>query len=105
MAAPHDAAAALAAGGAAGLYVLRAGAPVTAPRHAAWFAKPSGMSYGALDAALAPVVAAPDVALWMRFMVLGPTPEFCLHSRAPLRLPPPCVATAFELRGVWPSGR
>jgi len=101
-AAPHDAAAALARGGAAGLYTLRAGSPVSAPRHAAWFAKPEGMSYAALDAALQPIIAAERASLWMRYMVLGPTPEFCLRSAAPLQLPRPFVAMTIELRPVWP---
>jgi len=101
-AAPHDAAAALAAGGAAGLYALRAGRAPDTPRHAQWFGKPSGMSYAALDAALADVLERGKAALWMRYMVLGPTPEFCVQSVAPLKLPTPFTATAFELRTVWP---
>jgi hypothetical protein len=101
-AAPHEAAAALAAGGAAGLYVLRGGSPVSAPRHAAWFAKPAGMSYAALDQALGDTLARAGAALWMRFMVLGPTPEFCLQSREPFALPAPFAATPIALRPVWP---
>lgn len=101
-AAPHDAAAALAAGGAAGLYVLRAGTPLGAPRHATWFAKPAGMSYAALDDALRGLVARAAAAVWMRFMVLGPTPEFCLQSRDAVPLPPPFQGAALALRPVWP---
>jgi hypothetical protein len=96
--APHDAAAALAAGGAAGLYVLRAGTPLPAPRHATWFAKPRGMTYADLDATLRDVVAG-GACLWMRYMVLGPTPEFCLQSAAPLNLP--LDGVALELRSAW----
>lgn len=104
-AAPHDAAAALAAGGTAGLYRLRAGESPAAPRHAAWFAKPDGMSYAALDAAIMETRARHDAALWMRYMVLGPGPEFCLQSLQPLVLPPPFEAVrTVELRRVWPSG-
>lgn len=100
-AAPHDAAAALAAGGTAGLYLLRAGTPAGLPRRAQWFTKPETMSYAALDAAFAPVVAN-GARLWMRYMVLGPTPEFCLHSAAPVALPDAVTATAVALRPVWP---
>ena len=101
--APHDAAAALAAGGTAGLYSLRAGVALTAPTHATWFAKPAGMSYAKLDVALRAVVAQ-GACVWMRFMVLGPTPEFCLHSGAELELPRPLVGLRLRLRTVWPPG-
>jgi hypothetical protein len=104
-AAPHDAAAALAAGGAAGLYTLRGGRALNAgaPRHAQWFSKPAGMSYAALDAALAEVLQREGAALWMRYMVLGPTPEFCLQSRTPVMLPTPFTALPLQLRPVWPG--
>lgn len=96
--APHDAAAALAAGGAAGLYVLRAGTPLPAPRHATWFAKPRGMTYAALDATLRDVVAG-GACLWMRYMVLGPGPEFCLQGAGPLHAP--LGGLELELRQAW----
>jgi hypothetical protein len=102
--APHDAAAALAAGGVAGLYTLRAGVALTAPTLATWFAKPAGMSYAQLDVALREVVAH-GACVWMRYMVLGPTPEFCLHSGAELELPGPLVGLRLRLRTVWPEGR
>jgi hypothetical protein len=101
--APHDAAAALAAGGAAGLYTLRAGAAITAPAHAIWFAKPAGMTYAALDTLLRDVVAA-GACVWMRYMVLGPTPEFVVHG-AGLELPEPLAGLELKLRTVWPAGR
>jgi hypothetical protein len=82
---PHDAVAKLAAGGCAGLYLLRAGTlDLARVRHSLWVSKPEGVTYAELDAALAP---APGVSLWMRKMVLGPTPEFCLMSAEPLGLP------------------
>jgi hypothetical protein len=40
--------------------------------------------------------------LWIRHMVLGPSPEFCLQSREPLRLPPPITPLTIPLRTVWP---
>ena len=99
---PHDAAAALAAGGAAGLYVLRAGEPVIPPAHATWFGKPSGMTYAALDQLLDEVVVA-GACVWMRYMVLGPTPEFVLHG-GPRELPRPLTGIEVRLRTVWPEG-
>ena len=100
--APHDAAAAAAQGGTAGIYVLRLGAASDPPRAAAWFAKPSGMSYGALYGALAPVVEAEGGALWGRQMTLGPTPEFCLHAARPATLPAPLVPLVHPCKSIWP---
>ena len=86
-AAPHEAAAAVAAGGAGGLYGLRRGAALRQPQYAHWFGKPEGLPYSALFAQLAPVVDQVQGALWMRQMVLGPAREFCLHAAAPRSLP------------------
>jgi hypothetical protein len=97
---PHDAAAALAAGGTAGLYTLRLGRALPAARHARWFAKPAGMSYDELWALLGPRVKRHGAALWMRFMVLGPSPEFCLQSTGPLELPGGLAGPEIALRAV-----
>ncbi len=67
----HDAIAARADGGAAGLYKLCT-ARVDAPAGAAWFAKPAASSYATFFAGVAP-----EIELWQRQMVLGPAPEFC----------------------------
>lgn len=99
--APHDAAAALAAGGTAGLYRLRVGAPPESPAVAHWFAKPAGMSYATLFETLAPFCANGG-ALWCRAMTLGPAREFCLHASAPLSLPPLFDVLALSLRRVVP---
>ncbi len=100
--APHDAAAALAAGGAAGLYALKLGTPMRVPRHAAWFSKPPGVSYSALWARLEPIVSRSEASVWMRKMVLGPTPEFSVYSAEPLELPAPIEPFGVPLRPVWP---
>jgi hypothetical protein len=101
--APHDAAAAAARDGTAGLYLLRLGAATEPPRAAAWFAKPAGMRYEALFSLLQPVVDAAGGALWGRQMTLGPTPEFCLHTREPVAsLPAPLVAFTAACRLIWP---
>ena len=98
---PHDRVAAKAGGGTAGLYLLRRGAPPPHARHACWFGKPAGMSYAQLFAALDPLCQR-GAALWGRQMVLGPTPEFCLHAPAPTALPEPLEALHIPLRCVWP---
>ncbi len=98
----HDAAAAAAEGGTAGLYSLRLGVQRDPPRAATWFAKPSGMSYGALFTLLGDLIEAEDGALWGRQMTLGPTPEFCLHTAGAVRLPAPLAGSALVCRPVWP---
>jgi hypothetical protein len=100
---PHDAAAALAAGGTAGLYSARLGATDDPPKVVSWFAKPAGMRYPDLFATLAPVVREGKAALWGRQMTLGPAQEFCVHSSAPMLLPTPLAATVIECRRVWPG--
>jgi hypothetical protein len=100
---PHDAAAALAAGGTAGLYSLRHGAPVRAPAVLTWFAKPDGVAYRDFFAALEPVVDQVSAALWCRNMTLGPALEFCIHAGQAAALPPPVVPLAIGCRSVWPG--
>jgi hypothetical protein len=100
--APHDAAAAAAQGGTAGLYRLRRGG-VGIHRTTAWFAKPEGMSYGQLYAALEPLLLRADGGLWGRQMVLGPTPEFCLHTPEPVALPAPFIAQVVPRSPIWPD--
>jgi hypothetical protein len=102
-AAPHDAAASVAAGGAGGLYRLRHGAVMREPRIAHWFGKPEGMSYVELFSRLGPLVDRARGALWMRQMVLGPSRELCLHAATALSLPPPFDPLVVPLRPVWPE--
>lgn len=102
-AAPHDAAATVAAGGAGGLYALRRGDVLRAPRYAHWFGKPEGMSYNDLLDQLAPVVDQVQGALWMRQMVLGPAGEFCLHAAGAVPLPAAFSALVVPLRQTWPG--
>jgi len=101
--APHDKAAALAAGGIAGIYQLSQGEPMRVPRQATWFSKPAGVSYAALRGLLEPVVSQGEASVWMRRMTLGPTPEFCVYSAEELELPQPIEPLRVSLRPVWPS--
>ena len=98
----HDSVARLAAGGSAGLYQARLGLPLDTPQLAQWFAKPAGMSYQQLFALVEPAVRDGASVLWMRRLVLGPTPEFCLESSAPVHLGPPIEGLELSLRPVWP---
>lgn len=101
--APHDKAASAAAGGTAGLYRLKLGNVVIAPRYSTWFGKPGDWSYAQLYERLRGVTAG-STALWVRQMVLGPAHEFCIHSDSPLELPAGITAHSFETRAVFPQG-
>ena len=70
---------------------------------AAWFSKPDGMGYDQLFAAVEPLLRSSAGVLWCRQMVLGPTPEFCLQSSAPVVLPPSITALTLQCRPVWPT--
>jgi hypothetical protein len=106
-AAPHDAAARLAAGGIAGLYRLAAG-DEGPPGQAcgAWLSKPAGATYAAFFAALAGVTGGTGVSLWQRQMTLGPTPEFCLLGPTPIALDVAGLAPPLRTsrRLVWLGG-
>lgn len=101
-AAPHDAAAVVAAGGAGGLYRLQHGAVLRQPKYAYWFGKPDGMRYSEFFAQLAPVVDGVQGVLWMRQMVLGPAREFCMHAAAPVSGLAVANALVMPLRQAWP---
>ena len=94
---PHDSVAALAQGGAGGLYKLLSGP--SEPRFARvahWFHKPAGMRYDELFAKLANLPGS----IWMRQMVLGPSPEFVLFALGDIALPFPAVRS--DVFSVWP---
>jgi hypothetical protein len=99
---PHDVAAAVAAGGTAGVYGLKLGTVPPRPQYAHWFAKPEGMAYREVFDQLAPVVDRVQGALWMRQMVLGPAREFCLHAAESVSLPAGIEALVIPLRPIWP---
>jgi hypothetical protein len=63
------------------------------------------MRYDELWNAFAPLVQTGRAALWMRRMVLGPSPEFCLQSAESMTLPAACAPLHVALRMVWPGGR
>jgi hypothetical protein len=97
----HDELARLAAGGTAGLYQHKAGPLLSAPPVATWFRKPPGLAYAALSDALSPIIATGPATLWMRQMVLGPTPEFCLQSMRSVELPAGVTGHELTLEQVW----
>jgi len=99
---PHDRVASHAAGGTAGVYRLRAGEPRLATAHVAlWFAKPAGMNYEDMYAALQPEIERAAGSLWQRQMVLGPTPEFRWHSPRDYTLPEVFNCLKIPLVRIW----
>jgi hypothetical protein len=99
---PHDAVAARSQWGAAGLYLLRQGAPAFAGvGRALWLSKPAGQSYETFYAGVRGQHAESGAwALWGRQMVLGPTPEFCLHQAGRLSSTPP-GGTVVGMEAIW----
>ena len=95
-AASHHAAARMAVDGVGKLLSLADGKPDPEARVEARFAKPPGMPYADLYAALRPITASAGGALWRRMMVLGPPPEFCLTSAARVEMPAAIRAEALE---------
>jgi hypothetical protein len=86
--ASHAHVAAMAGGGAGGLYRRLSGTgDLAAARVESWLTKPKGAAYAELYGRLRPFTERESVELWRRQMVLGPTPEFCLVSDAILDLP------------------
>ncbi len=98
----HDRVAALAGSGAGGLYRLRKGQPaLDRTRVAVWLSKPRAESYEAFYAALGQRLDQGVVTtVWARQMVLGPTPEFCLHAGRDTRLPAD-LGVRVTLTPVW----
>jgi len=97
---PHNRVAREAADGTGGLYRLRAGQEdLSEARFAVWLSKPNGVSYKDFYASLQPLTSQPGVALWGRQMTLGPTTEFCIHSRFDLSPSLECGGLA----PLWPS--
>jgi hypothetical protein len=99
---PHKQVAIGAAGGAGGLYQLRAGEPSLATTHMAlWFAKPPGMTYQILNETLQAEITKSGACLWQRQMTLGPTLEFCWHSAQDHTLPEFFECLKIPLKQVW----
>jgi hypothetical protein len=95
---PHDAAAAGAHRGVAGLMAHLSGPLLPEwPAWAAWLSKPAGTAYDAFHAALWEVLGN-DASAWQRQMTLGPASEYCVVAPAPRALPWP--ARSWPLRTV-----
>ena len=75
-------------GSAGGLYkLLRTDLSLKDARFATWATKPARTTYQAFLKRLSDVVGDLKTDLWQRQMVLGPAPEFCIHSETRFELP------------------
>lgn len=100
----HDAAAAQAGWGAAGLYRLRDGQPMLArARGALWLNKPPATSYDAFYRRVRDAAGPGPWTLWGRQMVLGPTPEFCVHATDPAGDLASEAQLSVGLEPIWPD--
>jgi hypothetical protein len=67
-----------------------------------WMRKPDGTSYADFHAALARALPQDgSAALWMRQMVLGTPPEYCVHALEPVSLPGD-GQVAMHCETIWP---
>jgi hypothetical protein len=87
---PHDAVAQRAGAGAGAVYGLVSGPPEPAATQASWLPKAPGADRDAFHAQLS----GPGRSVWMRQMVLGPSPEYVVRSGAPVVLPYEAIAIA-----------
>jgi hypothetical protein len=100
--APHDAAAAAAHTGVAGIMGHIAGPLLPErPGWAAWLAKPAGTAYDAFHAKLWEALGN-DACAWQRQMTLGPATEYCVLG--PAEHPLPWPAQAWPVRSVVTPG-
>ena len=96
--APHDAAAAAADTGVAGIMGHVAGPLLPEPPGwAAWLSKPPGLAYDTFHAELWEALSN-DASAWQRQMTLGPATEYCVLAPAAHALPWP--AQSWPLRSV-----
>jgi hypothetical protein len=96
---PHDAIAREASSGAGGLYLLRRGdLRLRDALFATWIDKPPRTPYQTFFQGLAELAGDGKTDLWQRQMVLGPAPEFCIHSETPLEPPKGLRATTIRVR-------
>jgi hypothetical protein len=96
---PHDEIAKEASGGAGGVYRMLSGElSLQDALFATWISKPPRTPYQTFLHGLAKLAADRKTDLWQRQMVLGPAPEFCVHSESPLGLPRNFRSTTIRVR-------
>lgn len=87
MQSPHDAIAKDYMKGAGGIFKSIKGDTLQRACFATWVEKPIGPSYQSYYDEVAGLTSGKNSDLWRRQMVLGPSPQFCVHSEEALELP------------------
>jgi hypothetical protein len=101
----HDGIAGAASVVAGGLYRRRRGdLRLQDATYATWVRKPPQTSYEDFLGGLAEMAVGRTTDLWQRQMVLGPAPEFCLHSGSPIEIPKDLRHATLRVRLVAESG-
>ena len=101
---PHDLIAKDYMKGAGGIFKSISGSlPLRESRFCTWIEKPIGPSYQSYYEELAKSVGDRKTDLWRRQMVLGPSPQFCVHSHEELQIPVGFRPTMSKLEMISPD--
>jgi hypothetical protein len=100
----HDEVAEEASAVAGGLYGrLRGDLRLQDSLYATWVRKPAPTPYEEFFVGLSRMTEGRRTDLWQRQMVLGPAPEFCVHSESPLEFPKGFRPAAVRVRSLAES--